>query len=721
MRKNHPVTQQERYLDADSAIISYTDPKGRITYVNDEFVAISGYTCEELIDQPHNLIRHPDMPEEAFRDLWATVKAGKSWQGIVKNRCKNGDHYWVKSTITPRPDGEGYMSVRFRPTEQEKQAAEALYARMRDGAAIKICKGRVVRGGWLGRVSAPLRWFTHRSVVTKVMLPLLLFGMLIPGVITFERMTTLYDNALTAAGERAGLDLIQTAMAARLFYANHILPKGREAGLAISHDFKNTPGTIPLPASLMRALGEESSGGEGSELRLFSAHPFTFRSPGESQLDDYEQRAFDYLSQDPDKIFMEIESINGQPWMRIGRADVMNDPSCIACHNSHPDSPKTDWKVGDVRGVIAAKVPLRSIDEALFTPFLQTFLLIGVMLFGAVVVVWVVLSRVARRLRQGGKVAGDLAEGRLRSDFESEGGDEIDGFLDHLQIMRNRLFEIIFTLQQEVHKLSHSQEALNSSIKAIRVGAQEQSDATQSIASAMEQVSIAIDGIGSGAHSAVESAQRAENAVEEGAEIVHQAASQIQQIAEAAQASADKFGALNAISGEIGTIIRSIKEIADQTNLLALNAAIEAARAGEQGRGFAVVADEVRTLADRTGKATVEIGSMIERMQGAMGTLVKEMQESVKRVGDGAQSAHKAGAAVESIQSEAHQVIEAARNIEAALSEQVSMVHSVAGQVETIAAQASQSSVRAEEGTAAVIRIGAVSDRVSDVVAKFKL
>ena len=130
MRNNQPVTNVERsYFDA-IAIISHTDDKGRITFVNDDFAEISGYVVDELIGQPHNILRHPDMPAEAFRDLWATVKAGRPWAGVVKNRCKNGDHYWVRASVTPKVDG-GYMSVRVRPSREEISAAEALYARMR--------------------------------------------------------------------------------------------------------------------------------------------------------------------------------------------------------------------------------------------------------------------------------------------------------------------------------------------------------------------------------------------------------------------------------------------------------------------------------------------------------------------------------------------------------------------------------------------------------------
>jgi aerotaxis receptor len=130
MKKNLPVTGKERTYGKDVAIISTTDLKGIITYINPEFVDISGFSEEELIGKNHNIIRHPDMPPAAFKDLWDTVKKGQAWHGMVKNRCKNGDHYWVDAFVTPiSENGEinGYQSVRTLPTRKQINAAEALY------------------------------------------------------------------------------------------------------------------------------------------------------------------------------------------------------------------------------------------------------------------------------------------------------------------------------------------------------------------------------------------------------------------------------------------------------------------------------------------------------------------------------------------------------------------------------------------------------------------
>ena len=136
MKINEPVTNKEVPFPKDTILVSKTDRKGIITYANPAFVAISGYSESELIGRNHNLVRHPDMPPEAFKDLWDTVHAGLTWTGLVKNRAKSGDYYWVRANVTPVPLADGgveYMSVRTEPSAEEKRFAEELYAKVRAG------------------------------------------------------------------------------------------------------------------------------------------------------------------------------------------------------------------------------------------------------------------------------------------------------------------------------------------------------------------------------------------------------------------------------------------------------------------------------------------------------------------------------------------------------------------------------------------------------------
>ncbi|HCD1254245.1 TPA: PAS domain-containing protein [Citrobacter amalonaticus] len=157
------VTQQNTPLDDDTTLMSTTDLHSYITHANDTFVNISGYALKELLAQPHNLVRHPDMPKAAFADMWYTLKQGEPWSGIVKNRRKNGDHYWVRANAVPMVrEGEvtGYMSIRTRATDDEIAAVEPLYQALNEGRCRRrIHKGLVVRKGWLGKLPAmPVRW-----------------------------------------------------------------------------------------------------------------------------------------------------------------------------------------------------------------------------------------------------------------------------------------------------------------------------------------------------------------------------------------------------------------------------------------------------------------------------------------------------------------------------------------------------------------------------------
>ena len=170
------VSQHEYSLDDDTTLMSTTDLNSYITHANDTFVQVSGYELHELIGQPHNLVRHPDMPKAAFADMWATLKRGEPWSGIVKNRRKNGDHYWVRANAVPMVrNGKvtGYMSIRSRATPEEIAAVTPLYQALNEGRSNKrIATGLVVRKGWLGRLPAmPLRWRV-RSVMAGLWLVL---------------------------------------------------------------------------------------------------------------------------------------------------------------------------------------------------------------------------------------------------------------------------------------------------------------------------------------------------------------------------------------------------------------------------------------------------------------------------------------------------------------------------------------------------------------------
>ncbi|CAM4026372.1 PAS domain-containing methyl-accepting chemotaxis protein [Vreelandella rituensis] len=146
MRKNSPVTQSNHPLLDDDVLISKTDKHSNIIYANQRFIEISGFEYDELLGSPHNVVRHPDMPEIVFKDMWRDLQAGKYWSGLVKNRCKNGDHYWVRANVVPIREGnhvKGFASIRIKPGAEEVAHAEKVYRDIREGRGRYVVKSGV--------------------------------------------------------------------------------------------------------------------------------------------------------------------------------------------------------------------------------------------------------------------------------------------------------------------------------------------------------------------------------------------------------------------------------------------------------------------------------------------------------------------------------------------------------------------------------------------------
>ncbi len=195
MRMNLPVSNQEFDFPGKDMLVSTTDTKGVITHCNHGFVAVSGYTYDELLGQPHNLIRHPDMPSEAYKDMWSTIGHGRPWSGIVKNRRKNGDYYWVQANVTPimkNGKPQGYMSVRTKPSREQIQEAEALYVRVRaqrenNHPTFSLRCGQVRYMGWrdwLGKLNR----LTMTQRLTGLMTGMVGLGML-PSLLGMQGLT----------------------------------------------------------------------------------------------------------------------------------------------------------------------------------------------------------------------------------------------------------------------------------------------------------------------------------------------------------------------------------------------------------------------------------------------------------------------------------------------------------------------------------------------------
>ncbi len=180
MRTNLPITNCQVVLSDVETIVSTTDLQGKITYANPYFIEVSGYSKEELVGAPQNILRHPDMPAEAFADLWASIKQGQAWTGMVKNRCKNGDFYWVVANVTPifeNGQAVGYMSVRTKPNQAQIANADALYKKIKAGnpEKIQIQQGTALSQNWFAALKRKTSMSLQNRITCNLSLMLLIF------------------------------------------------------------------------------------------------------------------------------------------------------------------------------------------------------------------------------------------------------------------------------------------------------------------------------------------------------------------------------------------------------------------------------------------------------------------------------------------------------------------------------------------------------------------
>ena len=491
-----------------------------------------------------------------------------------------------------------------------------------------------------------MRLFSY-TLMTKILLVTGAACVLLLGVLAWN-LHTLRDDTLEQSGLEAAHAALNTAVNARTFYAKEIVPRAKAQGINISHEFKDRQDTLPLPATLIAALAESDKSGNG--LRLYSRYPFAFRKAEETRQDAYEQAALKWLEANPTGEFHRIEWRDGTPVLRLARADIMNNDSCVTCHNNHPESPKQDWKVGDMRGVIAVSIPLGRVVKQIDKRFLTATLEVVICLvFGVIMVVWVIKNNITA---PANKLVTDL--NRMASgDFSHKMGvysdDEIGQVASSAAKLQADMGAIVKGINQSVFKLSAAAEEMAHITEKSNQAMMSQRSETEQVATAMNEMTATVHEVSQNAQLAASSANQASTEVNTGQAVVNEAIRAIASLVQKVERAADVIHELETNSKEIGTVLDVIRSIAEQTNLLALNAAIEAARAGEQGRGFAVVADEVRVLAQRTQKSTEEIQKMIQRLQSGAQEAVESMKQSRSQADTTRDIAAKAGVVLNSI------------------------------------------------------------------------
>jgi methyl-accepting chemotaxis protein len=313
-----------------------------------------------------------------------------------------------------------------------------------------------------------------------------------------------------------------------------------------------------------------------------------------------------------------------------------------------------------------------------------------------------------------------IARGDLSARIKLLPGDE-RSLMAATAHMQASLIRMVSEMRHNAAELAESSTHMTTVASHVAATAQHQSEASGSMASAVREVTASIEHVSSSARSAHGVTSETESRAREGIEIIHQSADEMQRISVSVSSAADSLQSMGERSARISDIVRVIKDVADQTNLLALNAAIEAARAGEQGRGFAVVADEVRKLAERTAQATTEISSMIggvqESAQGAIDIIV----QAVERVEAGVGLSRQASESIEEIARGAHSVVESVTSISSALGEQSTASRHISANVERVAQMADENSAATREVSEAAGRLDGLAARTRAAIEKFSV
>ena len=314
-----------------------------------------------------------------------------------------------------------------------------------------------------------------------------------------------------------------------------------------------------------------------------------------------------------------------------------------------------------------------------------------------------------------------LASGNLTGRVSIESRDELDDVARHFNHMAESMQNLLGVVQQTAQRLGSAATEVASSASRVSQSSAEQTAAATGMAAAIEEMTASIDQITEHANAAHAVSSQSGELSEEGSHIVDGTVAEMQKIADTVNESARIIEELGRHSEGISAIVNVIKEIADQTNLLALNAAIEAARAGEQGRGFAVVADEVRKLAERTTSSTQEISAMIGAIQSGTSGAVSSMQDGVSRVAQGVDLSRRAGESINRIKEGANHVRADVSDISNALREQSLASNEIARNVERIA-EMSEANSAAVQGTAQTAReLERLAGELQEEVRRFRV
>lgn len=471
----------------------------------------------------------------------------------------------------------------------------------------------------------------------------------------------------------------------RAYYTKNVIAKAiAEGNLKGSFNHKSESNSIPLPATMIHDLSELLRD-KGTLLRLYSPYPFPNRN--NRQLNNFQKDAWESLNRNPDTVFSRtVVREDGSTVVRVGVADKMVAQACVSCHNTRVDTPKNDWKIGDVRGVLEVETSIdqqlahgQQISNYLTALLFVILLIIFVVLFISYrITIGHSLESVISALKNIADGNGDLTQ-RLDDRGEHEIariGQAFNEFMKKNQQMVSHLVSEVIPVSDKLFVMSTQLEKLSQSTTA---AISRQEHETELVVAAVNELTTTAEEISSNSSTTADATNKAELAARSGRELVAKSVNSTNELCQDIQQASQALERLRQDSKNIGGVLEVIKNIAEQTNLLALNAAIEAARAGEQGRGFAVVADEVRTLAGCTQESTQEIHAMVDSLQSATRAMVDVIEKSDKQANSTLSLANEVGDRLTEITDSVSTLVSMNGQIISAVEQQGSAVSDVNG------------------------------------------
>ncbi|MGG7054410.1 methyl-accepting chemotaxis protein [Nitrosomonas sp. ANs5] len=717
MRINMPITNVGKEMKDGEYLVSRTTPKGVINYINQPFVDISGYTEQELIGQAHNIVRHPDMPPEAFEDFWHTLKQGKPWSGMVKNRSKDGGYYWVYANATPiKEQGRitGHMSVRSKPTREQIQAAEKLYQEMREGRAkVRIVAGEVIAEGFWGAIRQKIGRVSLRArIALLATVPAL--GMAVSAWLMPQHAGLAYAGMIISLGLAGGMaamlyraiqqpvntlighleKMAQGDYTSQITVANHdeigrLTESLKSMQIRAGIDFaetkrmnienlrvrnaldiatsavmiSDTSGTVIFMNRLVRKI-LASTTDETAVLSKLKPRLAELSQP--QQIDNVKMGKRTYSL-----ILMPVMNEAGE---RAGAAVEWRDRT----QELTVEKEVVEIVRAAVAGDFGKRLPLED-KEGFFKQLAEG--------------INQLMATTSNGLNELANVLGALADGNLAQQMRGE----YQGMFGKLQEDSN---VTIAQLTSIIGQIKEAAELIGTASKEIADGNVDLSQRTEEQAANLEQTAASMEELTSTVKQNADNARQANQLAASASDVAVRGGDVVGQVVQT-------MSAINDSSKKIVDIISVIDGIAFQTNILALNAAVEAARAGEQGRGFAVVATEVRTLAQRSAAAAKEIKELIGN--------------SVHKVEDGTQLVDQAGKTMEEIVLSVKRVTDIMGEISAASQEQSLGIEQVNQAITQMDEITQQNAALVEQAAAASESMREQAEQLARAVTSFKL